>query len=268
MCITSHKAELKSTKIISFRKEDGNVYLAYSNTVRNLSDKRNVMLLPIPGEVRGEWFYDTTNYSNYLNEISRQTTVSEAYAYGVHSRGSQVKSKSLSMSRVDVGQYEILFSKDFDELHRELTQAGVEVSAELIEFFVEHYPGFTLVACLFDSNKTIDAQPIALEYKPISNDILFFPTMDSHDGSIPRISDERVALDHHIISELEYGDPEKGLVSFTQEVPEFLKDVRYGTYKLRFFDSNGDIYVRGKYQPTLNRSFHNLVRQQQVAIDE
>lgn len=245
MCITNGPAKLNGTKIISFRLENGNNYLAYSNSVKNLSDGKNAMILPVPGKVKPEWLYDTTKYSTYLNQISEQTKMSEAYQPGVIFR-SRSLSKSLfgidSLSFIEVGQYKVLLTEDVSVLKQALSSNGISLSKEIEEFFSGHYKDVTYVACMFDKGVDVSAQPIALEYTPNDKREIFFPTMDSHDGKAPKEGDY-AKLDHDIIvqTDTEYGS----VVNFDNknDVPEYLLGKKFGTYSLNFTDFNGDIFL-------------------------
>jgi hypothetical protein len=262
MCITSRRAILEATKIISFRKEDGNVFLAYSNSVQNQSEGRNVMLLPIPGEVVA--FHDTRAYNLFLNEIAQQTTVSEYLNYGVRSRGVS-RGMLKGIKRTTVGQYEILHTNDIAELKDALRNEEVVVTAEILNFFIDHYKGYTIVACLFDSKDKIDAQPIALEYKPFSDKLIFFPAMDAHNGDAPRRG--QVEVDHSIIVEDNTHQLETpGNVEYTQPVPDFIKEVNFGTFQLDGRYDNGDFYQEELIRPNLKRSFETLIQQPEKAF--
>jgi hypothetical protein len=265
MCITSQRANLERTKIVSFRKKDGNVFMAYSNSVENRHQGRNVMLLPIPGEVRSEWFYDTTPYNNFMNQISSQTMVSEGLTYGERTLGRSRGGMTKGINRTQVGQYDVLFSNEISELRDALLEAGVAVTAQLLNFFADHYKGYTIVACLFSSRDKIDAQPIALEYKPFSDTWIFIPTMDAHDGGVPRR--EPVGVDHRIIVEDNTRPLETpGNVEFSQPVPDFIKEVNFGTFYLERNYENGDLYVNTTTRPNLMRSYETLIQQPEEAI--
>jgi hypothetical protein len=255
MCITNFNAILESTKILSFRKKDGNVFIAYSNKVQNLHDGRNVMLLPIPGEVRTEWFYDTTPYNKFMKDIARQTIVSEYMEYGVRSRGIAKGMRSLSHTRV--GQYDVFFSKNVDDMKEALNNESINANPDLMDFFASHYKGYTLVACLFSNRTTIDAQPIALEYKPFSDKSIFFPAMDSHDGRVPVRN--HVEVDHSIIVENDIEPGMKGNVQYSQEVPEFIREMNFGTFTLDGRYENGDFYTDSTFKPNLKRSYETLI---------
>ena len=68
MCIVSKEAKLSKTRILSMALDNGNHLLAYSNKVENTSGKQNSMILAVPGELRQEWFMDTSDYNKFLNQ--------------------------------------------------------------------------------------------------------------------------------------------------------------------------------------------------------
>jgi hypothetical protein len=52
MCITINKASLSKTNILSIPVENNRHFLAYINSVKNLSGKPNSMILHIPGKIK------------------------------------------------------------------------------------------------------------------------------------------------------------------------------------------------------------------------
>ena len=249
MCITSQVAHLTATKILSFKKEDGNVFLSYQNEVVNEFDGKNAMILPIPGKIKE--FYDTTLYKDFLNDISNQTVISEMYSYGIMSRGvSRGLGKSLSIEKTKVGMYDITHSIKMSDLKEVSETEKLNISPALLEFFNTHYKDFGFVCCMFASNKKMSAQPIAFDYEPLNKDTLFFPTMDSHDGTAPK--NELVTLEHEIITVMKEGLGKK--ITIKEHYPEFLKDLLFGTYELGFKDMNGDIYYSFDFGNTWTQS--------------
>lgn len=251
MCITSKNASLTKTKILSFKKDDGSVFLSYSNEVINLDNGKNCMILPIPGKVLEERFYDTANYNSFMNYIGDRTVISEFLTFGIKSKGITRGLKSLSA--IEVGMYNVhivALQEEFDELNEKY---NLGISQSLISFFLKHYKGFQFVCCLFDSNKKMDAQPIAFDYIPTNPNVLFYPSMDSHDGSVP-VDREFVAVDHFIIAPVKY----KTIDLTHLHVPDFLNNKEWGTYRLDGEYKNGDFYfdlTQDLTQPDLKRSY-------------
>lgn len=259
MCITSKSANLSKTKILSLRKDDGNVFLSYANTARNLSDGRNCMILPIPGKLKKEWFYNTKEYSGFLNYISSRTIVSESLHYGIHSRGMESMSKSLDFTKI--GMYDIHFSNDMKDLIEVNEKLELNITVYLREFFNQHYNNFGFVCCIFDAKETMGSQPIAFEYTPLNKNVLFYPSMDAHDGFAPK--KETVSIDHIIIAPMD-----NITVEFPKtyepdlDIPEFLNNKSWGSYKLEGRSLNGDFYfdlTQNMKSPNLKREYETII---------
>ena len=246
MCITVNHAKLSGTKILSIPVENGKHFIAYSNKAQNLSGKPNAMILPIPGETKQEWFYDTTKYKNFMEEITEKCDYGTYL--GVLFRS--LSSKSAKFDQFELGMYTVGLSKDFggvEEFINSLPEnKKPEISESLKSFFKEKCAGWSFVVCVFDTEKTIDAQPIAFEYTPFNYDLIYFPTVDSHDGGAPNLK-ELVEADHTFIYEHTGPTGENKLmqefVTLKAEVPEFLNKRKYRAKSLRGKYVNGDTYI-------------------------
>jgi len=253
MCITVNHAKLSKTKILSLTLESGNHFIAYSNTVVNLSGKPNAMILPIPGETKPEWFHNTESYKEFLDEITDNSDFMKNYL-GLISRSAKGIS---TLEKFELGMYSVGLSNDFDGIKQFINELPENkrpvVSEELQNFFQNKYAGWSFAICTFDSEKTIDAQPIAFEYKPFFTEFLYFPTMDGHDGKAPKI-DSAVESDHTFIYEhtgsMEGELPEgrsypynKKFITLNAEVPMFLQNRKYRTIYQGGKVANSDTYI-------------------------
>lgn len=247
MCITVNHAALSNTKILSIPLDNGNHFISYSNKVKNLSGKPNAMILPIPGETDQSLFHDTTKYKNFMEDIIKVCKLDEDYM-GIRYRS---KSKGiLSFDQFELGMYTVGLAKDFGGVRDFLDSLPENkrpvVSEELKKFFEEKYKGWSFAVCCFDSDKTIDSQPIAFEYKPFNSGLIYYPTMDGHDGGAPN-EDESVKVDHTFIYEhtghMEKGKFIKEFISLGEEVPKFLQDKKYRSHPLRGHQKNGDTFI-------------------------
>ncbi len=238
MCIVSAEAKLTKTKILSMALDNGRHLLSYANEAKNLSGKTNSMILPIPGKVDKKWFYDTTEYKDFLGDIHKQADV-ELNMY--LSAGS--KSRGISFDEFEVGFYKVVTTNDVDTLVEILGVYGPEISSELMEFFKTQYKGWSFVCCIFDGDKKMDAQPIMFEYEPFEYNYVYFPMMDSHTGGAPSLN-SNVQVDHTLITEYP-GVSENmiGKVKFSQEVPEILKRRKFVSTKWKQEMINGDMYI-------------------------
>jgi len=249
MCITVNHAALSKTKILSLPLENGNHFIAYSNSVKNTSGKPNAMILPVPGETTHEMFHNTENYKDFLDEIIKKAALNKWE--GWKSRG--FKSKvilSADFENFQLGMYNIGLTKDFNDvqtfIQSQPEEKRPEVSESLQNFFKEKYAGWSFVVCLFDNNKTIDAQPIAFEYKPFGgNRLIYFPTMDAHDGQAPEVGG-MVDVDHTFIYEHTGPMTRKYYmesVKLDAAVPDFIQNRKFRFVDVHDCLPNFDTYI-------------------------
>lgn len=242
MCITSAKAKLSKTRIMSMALDNGRHMLSYSNSATNLSGKKNCMILPIPGTLNKAWFYDTREYRDFLKDIENRAHIGYDESHGIYSRGT-LSFNSKSFERFNLGMYDVLLSNDIKNMVDRLGWTGPEISEELISFFENHYSGWHFLMCIFDGSETMDSQPITFEYEPMYKEWLYFPTMDSHDGGAPNLS-EKVKMDHSLMYEYPgLTDRIVNNMEFTQIVPEILKRRNYVSTKWDNEYLNGDMYL-------------------------
>ena len=241
MCITVAEAKLSKTKILTMPLDNGNHYMAYSNSfVNEKQNGKNAMILPIKGKTKQEWFYDTTNYKSFLDDIVNSSTDDKYMGYA--SRGI---SKGLNIEIFNVGMYNVGLTDSIDSAAIFLSDNNVEVKEELINFFREKYVDFSFAVCIFDSTEKIDSQPIAFEYIPNDNTVLFYPTMDCHTGDAPDLR-EFVETDHHIIYVHDFNESEFKFAKTSitlNNVPDYLNNKKYRFLKLNQSLKNGDIYI-------------------------
>lgn len=247
MCITVNHASLSKTKILSLPLKNGNHFISYSNIVKNKSGKPNAMILAIPGKTKPSWFHNTEKYKNFMNEIVKAADINNwmgILSKGVRSRG------ILSFESFELGMYTIGLSESFDgaeEFIDSLSQEKrPEIGSELKTFFKNEYKGWSFAVCCFDSDKTIDAQPIAFEYTPFHPDFLYFPSLDAHDGKAPRLN-FNVEVDHTII--FEHTGEMRDIylleaIHLEADVPEFLQDRKYRFINMRGTSKNGDTFIK------------------------
>lgn len=243
MCITTNKASLSNTTILSIPVDNGRHFLAYSNKVKNLSGKPNAMILPIPGKTKQEWFHDTTEYKDFLKEIVKKSDIDNWCGNLSMSRGCK------SFDRFNVGMYTIGLSESFEGAEEFISSleenVRPEISDSLKEFFKKEYKGWSFAVCCFSSNEVIDSQPIAFEYEPVNSDIIFYPTMDSHDGEAPDFT-ERIKSDHTFIFE-HSGEMKKEYemesIQLNSQVPSILQNRKYRNSYEDGYDFNGDTFI-------------------------
>lgn len=237
MCITSGPAELSKTKIMSIKLDDDYHLLAYSNSVENLSNKPNSMILAVPGTLTQKDFYDTTAYAKFMDEIEEH--------WPPRSRGLSkgFDSDTLSFENFQLGMYNIFVSDSAhligDAISKLSENERPTISSELLNFFQTHYEGWSFVICCFNGNKKVETQPIMFKYKPFDKKMLYFPGMDSHTGGAPDLT-KNVRVDHFLISEynkfphFEFEE---------NKVPDILKNKHFFGNFEKGRELNGDWYL-------------------------
>ncbi len=262
MCITSGPANLSDTKIMSIKLDEEYHLIAYSNSVENYSKHTNSMILAVPGTLTQTDFYDTTLYAKFLEEIEefRKPRTKSI------SRSIDPESDDLSFENFQIGMYNIFLSNSAELIDKAIGELPEDkrpiISTELLDFFKNHYAGWSFVVCVFDNAKKIDAQPIMFKYKPFDKDMLFFPGMDSHDGNAPNL-EAKVRVDHYLISELK-GVGEMEFSSQTL-VPDILQNLElYGVHE-QTIKQNGDWYLKIE-DNVLNSIISQLVRSSEIKI--
>jgi hypothetical protein len=230
MCVTSARAHLSNTKILSVKLGEKHL-LAYGNAAQNFSGRPNSMILPVPGTMTKEDFHDTTPYGTWLTKMADVFTPRSRTLGGDSLRGaSKGIERGRSVERFKVGMYEVFLAhpevdrpmsgktRIVDRMVGKLGHPVQEalkalperrrplVQTDLLEFFDQRYRGWSLVVCVFEGEQAIDAQPIMFTYKPLPawKDKLFFPAVDSHSGHAP-ILDEEVDVDHFLFTETKNG---------------------------------------------------------------
>ena len=255
MCISAKPAHFSKTKILTMPVGERH-FTAYQNEVENVSNEPNAMILPIPGLTKQEYFVDTSGYNKFMTEIVEQDAP--------RSRGMSLGMKSKGFEKFTLGMYTIGLCSSLTGITQFLMSEPLEkvpgLRKELIEFFVNHYANWSFAVCLFDKGAKMKSQPIAYFYEPFVKDLLFFPTMDSHDGYAPK--NEQVDMDHSFI--LANNVERNKTDYFTQPVPEFLKNTGYEVINSDDYNfgtgDNGDCYVfNGKFSKAFDIAIDSYV---------
>lgn len=258
MCISAGPAHFSKTKIMTVPVENKH-FTAYQNNAINETNQPNALILPIPGITKPEYFVNTSTYNKFLEEI--------VDAYRPRSRGITLGGmKSKGFEKFELGQYTVGLVKNLtgmlDFLKSVDENKRAKINPELLNFFAEKYEGWSFAICLFNASDSMKSQPIAYFYEPFYSNVLFFPTMDSHDGFAPKEKNE--ILDHDFILPGDYRTDRDYL---TQDVPEFIKNNGYRILEYHneyFSNSNGDCYwdlKTNKFEKSFNfaKSFKELV---------
>jgi hypothetical protein len=259
MCITLGPARLTQTRLIAFVNEKkGTHVLGYQNTVENLSDQGNGMLFAVPGEMKEEYFYDTTEYSKFMEEIVEQTKPrSRGFSYG-----SAIGSAKGSVTQFELGAYTVLFSHSMESLMERVSLLPEEkrpsFNPSLVNFFESHYHGWGFVICCFSGRNALNAQPILFEYIPDYPEHLYLPGMDAHNGKAPDLK-AYVHTDHELI--IGYMQEGESNIHFSKAVPEILRGRNYKTFSRDGNELNGDWFVPVETVTPFYRSVPKILRE-------
>lgn len=234
MCITSAPAKLSKTRILSIGLEDGYHLLAYANTAKNLSDKVNCMILPVPGTLTQSDFFDTTAYAGFLKELEKNFTSRS------RSHSKNLKTLSANVENFQLGMYNVFLSTEINAIGQVIDKLPEdkrpEVSKNLLTFFEKAYPSCSFVVCVFSNNSSMDSQPIMFRYKPNNEKVFFFPAVDAHDGNAPDLS-KQVSVDHFLFTEVSSAESFEFKGS---KVPSFLQNRKLSGLKYAGSQLNGD----------------------------
>jgi hypothetical protein len=254
MCITSGPAVLSKTRILSFKVDENKHFLSYSNSAKNLSNKPNAMILPVPGTVKQSDFVDTTAFPKFMEHLEEALTPRQR---GGSFLGGQSKGIDLNARRIthfQSGMYEVFIAAGgtgpalvgmlqgkkhpVQEALKVLQPSKrPEISKELLEWYDKFYPGWDLVVCVFGADKVMESQPIAFTYRPLPEwkDALFYPAVDSHSGGIPDLNED-VDVDHFLFAPSSRG----ATIPSQSSMPKYLLARTFNGVKQNDHRSNGD----------------------------
>ena len=182
-------------------------YLAYKNTSVNLSDKPNVMVLPIPTEYLDSTnVIDTSSYKDFLDVYEESI---KPYTLNSGSSRSGTKSRSVYVNQISSGSYDIVVGNSLKDIFNVISNmpSGKKPDIQTTDLLKlkDIYPDYSFAFCIWDGQ--VDAEPIMFKYKPLDYDRIFIPTLDLHDGK--DFSFGNVFLDHSIMIGLDFMDDVK-----------------------------------------------------------
>jgi hypothetical protein len=242
MCISTAPAELFGTKIGFVADYTTKLHhLFYANSVQNLSNGPNAMILPIPGVIQK--IHDTTDFGNFMEDISH------AFAPPMMRSGKLGASVAKGITIEEVGAYTVLRCPVINAFAIEAALKQVPenkrpaISSALITWYRDFYGAQThLAICCFDSKQMIKAQPIWIEYQPNDFAIGFYPGADSHDGTPPKIG-KLIDRDQQLFFGAVLND-QPGNVQFSQSVPFPIKNANWlNVGNVQGLGQNGDWYI-------------------------
>lgn len=222
MCIFSESLTVNSTKILAGVLPNGNKILAYANNVS--SPTTSIMMLPIPttGSIK---FYDTTKYSDFLENLAQKIHDDE---YG--------QSRSSSKGFEVVGKYQMATIAPQDVIAT-LIQHKQPVYSWLYDL-LDWYNGWSWLFVIIPAGEELNGQPLLIEYTQQFNpDKLYFPMMDVH-GNEPLQSQS--VHRNHVLCVADSTTPDPINIDFPPHYP--FKDLKHSGLNINGFTENGDIF--------------------------
>jgi hypothetical protein len=201
MCVSTALANFAGTTLFLGKKMHpvhGTVFvLGYQNTVQNLSDGPNAMLLHLPAMyMTPENFLDTRQCRSILKDMVRSFMPHTRSAFG----GLAAKGKSVQVFDHDI--YTIVLAENAalipDELYRVPDHKRIAVNQPLFDFYARYFRSCAVALCCFDNRQAREAAPLLMWYKPTDPYFFQLPALDCHTGEVPSLTSP-VAVDHWVI---------------------------------------------------------------------
>lgn len=194
MCVTLGPALLSRTNIyVGEAMKDGELVhvLAYQNRVSNLAPngQPNAMMLPfpaVPGTMTDRNVIDCTPFPHFLEEMAQP--IVERYQDYSAFLGALSPEEPLVF---EVGVYTVVMADHAaamaDGMGRVAPERRPTLPRGFFQQFAEWYPGCTFALCCFSNREALQAAPLLWFYQPTNPEQLFAPTLDAHDGNLPRV---------------------------------------------------------------------------------
>ena len=255
MCMSSSPAKFSTTKIYvgEATKDDKLVHvIAYQNNAESLSNEPNAMILPFPTSVpmTEDNVIDTSKFKNFLTDI---TEASKQKGFGRRGKFLSLGAADCySLAQVfDVGSYTVILATNIDQISEALQRVPQNkrptLSQDFLTGFGKLYPKQPIAICCWSGS--VEAEPLLWWYEPKDKDVLFVPTMDSHDGLAPKLG-VKVLVDHNISVGSTLANafaPTTNQVEYSNHIPDDVKSLLptnvWGSQIHRFME-NGDMFVR------------------------
>ena len=212
MCCSSKPAKFTGTKGYigeAHTVAQGYVHvLGYQNDAVSLIEGGNAMILPFPAAspMTPENVIDLGDHGKNLLNTLTSWYFPDVYA----TKGGGLRGMHLNSARAHVfnsGVYTVVLASSPSQVIPALSRVDESkrpvISEELMTFYQNTYPGWSIAVCCFNNRDKRTSEPMFWWYKPMDGNSLFFPAVDSHDGNPPKFFHEgnpwRVWVDHQIL---------------------------------------------------------------------
>ncbi|MCX4971814.1 hypothetical protein [Streptomyces sp. NBC_00620] len=204
MCVSMDRADFSGTTLYAGRLRHpahGLIHvLGYQNTVVNLADGPNAMLLHLPTyRMSRDNFLSVGRSSDVLERMVEAVRPAARADDGIAWMGWDT-APEVEVFEHDI--YTVLLARDPAALPAALAEVPAHkrprLSEALLRFYGERCPGYALAVCCFDNAQAAQAKPLLMWYPPIDPDVLTLPAVDCHTGEVPDL-DSEVAVDHWVL---------------------------------------------------------------------
>ncbi|MER6334256.1 hypothetical protein ABT298_34110 [Streptomyces sp. NPDC001034] len=253
MCVASSAAAFSGTVLYCGRQrhpEHGLIHVVgYQNTVANLADGPNAMLLHLPTRrLAPEQFVPVGRDGDVLRRMVDAVAASEAEPDGIAWMGAEAE-PAVRVFEHDV--YTVLLADDptliLTALHRVPWKRRPRIEPELPAFYAERFPDHAVALCCFDNADARRAKPLLVWYPPNDPDRLTVPALDSHTGGAPDL-DAVVPVDHWVLfSSDEAGDGWGTAVEYPRRMRHTLRGLLPDRVMGRYYGDGGQALVNGDF---------------------
>lgn len=161
--------------------------LGYQNTVANLADGPNAMLLHLPTRrLVPEQFVSVGRHGDVLRRMVDAVAAPPVEADGMAAMDWLGAEPEPVVRVFEHDVYTVLLADDptliHTALHRVPWKRRPRIEPELLVFYAEHFPDHAIALCCFDNADARQAKPLLVWYHPNDPDQLTVPALDSHTG--------------------------------------------------------------------------------------
>lgn len=206
MCVCAAPARLSNTILyagIARRRGTPVHVMGYQNRAQNLAEGANCMLLHIPSAapMDPDNMVDTSPCPSVLEDLVRW--LAPGPPPDLASLGAVPGAAPAPVVHVfQKGIYTVVLSNRWDLAHAALAQVPARqrpaISAELLRFYGERFPGWHLALCCFDNREVATSTPLLWWYEPLFPRTLMAPAIDAHTGAPPDLAAD-VRRDHRVV---------------------------------------------------------------------
>ncbi|MET8611314.1 hypothetical protein AB0N77_15380 [Streptomyces misionensis] len=256
MCISTSEAAFSGTVLYGGRRrhpEHGLVHvLGYQNTVANLADGPNAMLLHLPTRrLAPEQFVSVGRDGDVLRRMVDAVAAPPVEADGMAAMDWLGAESEPAVRVFEHDVYTVLLADDptliHTALHRVPWKRRPRIEPDLLAFYAEHFPDHAIALCCFDNADARQAKPLVVWYHPNDPDRLTVPALDSHTGGAPDL-DARVAVDHWVLwSSDEAGDEWGTAVGYPERLRQRLRGFLPGRVVGRYYGGDQQDLINGDF---------------------